>query len=597
MAGWKGRYEAPVAIALVLLVGITVLSIYRSSSIVLTHSTSVNVAITTATLVVALGAAYFALTEFVLYGLVASLLVGIGFLLLADSSLSSGLLPLLHPWFAGQEVGAAGWATLRVVGGALLVVAALYREASVPGPRRLPILTVIVGGALGLALMMALWPSVSGAPEPPEAVGRGIQGLAAALFFVAAALFWRAGELTGRAWFSWLALSFVLGGFAQVNYAIVTYPPSVVQVGDILRFLFFTGIVVALTGEWGRAFWRLRAQTRELAVLHELMMAPAVQSPDDVVNHATAVAAEALQGEARITLGAIPPVADAGACAGPLQNGQSSATSDDPSGAERTLAAPLFIRGEAVGRLLVSRPRGRPFNSRDVSLIGALAAQTGMLIERSSLYQEVAAGAVLEERSRLAREIHDGLAQHLAFLKMRVQWLQRSPSRVTEAHLRDMEGVLTSALAEARHAITTLRSDATSMSVADAIVSYAEEFGRVANFDLRVSREPQVPDVAPQARVELLRIVQEALNNARKHACAHAVDLRLGAIDELLRVEIKDDGAGFETGVRQEGHFGLEIMRERAAAIGGRLEVCSRPGAGTTVVAYAPASPPTGDSS
>ena len=91
---------------------------------------------------------------------------------------------------------------------------------------------------------------------------------------------------------------------------------------------------------------------------------------------------------------------------------------------------------------MASRDSTEVFSARDLHLLGALGAQVSILIERSLLYEEIAAGAILQERHRLAREIHDGLAQHLASLKMRVAWLQRSGNPVEVAELKSVEGVL-----------------------------------------------------------------------------------------------------------------------------------------------------------
>jgi two-component system nitrate/nitrite sensor histidine kinase NarX len=238
--------------------------------------------------------------------------------------------------------------------------------------------------------------------------------------------------------------------------------------------------------------------------------------------------------------------------------------------------------------LIVSRAAGNQFSTHDVRLLRAFGTQASVLLERSMLYEEVAAGAILQERSRLAREIHDGLAQHLAFLKMRVAWLQRSSKSDDTSQLKDIESVLETALIEARHAITTLRAEPEGTSTAEAIDAYAQEFGQVSGLTVEVTSDSDVADVGPKTRVELLRVVQEALNNVRKHAQASNVSITILPDGTGMAVTIKDDGKGFSSDQNLNGHFGLEIMRERAESVGGSLDVRSFPDAGTQVCIWVP---------
>jgi two-component system nitrate/nitrite sensor histidine kinase NarX len=238
--------------------------------------------------------------------------------------------------------------------------------------------------------------------------------------------------------------------------------------------------------------------------------------------------------------------------------------------------------------LTVARDGGDEFSTHDIRLIRSFGAQASILLERSLLYEEIEAGAILQERSRLAREIHDGLAQHLAFLKMRVSWLKRSPTSVDAQQLEDVEGVLETALIEARHAITTLRAEPQGTTTVEAIAAYAEEFGQVSGLEVQVTRAGMVPEVGPKTRVELLRIVQEALNNVRKHASASEIDIEVGPWESGVQVTVRDDGVGFEVDAEVRGHFGLQIMRERAESVGGRLEVDSAVRSGTAVTIWMP---------
>jgi signal transduction histidine kinase len=106
---------------------------------------------------------------------------------------------------------------------------------------------------------------------------------------------------------------------------------------------------------------------------------------------------------------------------------------------------------------------------------------------------------------------------------------------------------------------------------------------------VHVVHDTQVPEVGPRARVEVLRIVQEALNNARKHARASRIDIQVRARGRGVEVTINDDGSGFDTGQREPGHFGIEIMRERAESIGGHFDLTSSTEGGTRVRVWVPA--------
>jgi two-component system nitrate/nitrite sensor histidine kinase NarX len=266
------------------------------------------------------------------------------------------------------------------------------------------------------------------------------------------------------------------------------------------------------------------------------------------------------------------------------------AFNEGPGGREGYITG-LLADARHLGSLAVSRPHGSPFSAADASMLRALSAQTALLLERSLLYEEVAAGAILEERSRLAREIHDGLAQHLAFLKMHVAWLQRSTGRVESQQLNSIENVLATALTEARQAITTLRVDAKATTTAEAIASYLEEFGRISDLKLFVRQDDHLPEVGPKARVELLRIVQESLNNVRKHAGATDVSVLMTTAGGRFTICVSDNGKGFDTAGNREGHFGVAIMRERAESVGGKLVVKSGSGRGTTVEVSVPVPP------
>jgi signal transduction histidine kinase len=171
---------------------------------------------------------------------------------------------------------------------------------------------------------------------------------------------------------------------------------------------------------------------------------------------------------------------------------------------------------------------------------------------------------------------------------MRVAWLQRSPASVERKQLRDIEGVLATALTEARQAITTLRADSGATTTAEALAGYLEEFDHVSELDLEVDQDEQLPEVSPKVRAELLRVVQESLNNVRKHSGATKVHVSMMYRDGMFAIRIEDNGKGFDPSTTPEGHFGVAIMRERAESVGGTFEVTSVPGYGTQIEVRVP---------
>ena len=193
------------------------------------------------------------------------------------------------------------------------------------------------------------------------------------------------------------------------------------------------------------------------------------------------------------------------------------------------------------------------------------------------------ATAALEERARLAREIHDGLAQDLWYAKLKHSRLAQRADFVGETLQlsREVEGAIDAALAEAQHAVAAMRQGSDAGSIADALARHVDDFADRFAVRAEFTVEGQAPDVGPRVRAEVLRIVQEALTNARRHADATVVRVTLVAgVD--LRITIADNGRGFRPEDATPG-FGLESMRQRANLIGAVLSVASESQGGTRV--------------
>jgi signal transduction histidine kinase len=200
--------------------------------------------------------------------------------------------------------------------------------------------------------------------------------------------------------------------------------------------------------------------------------------------------------------------------------------------------------------------------------------------------------AAMEERTRLARELHDGLAQDLWLAKLRTGELLAMDGLPVEAR-RAAEGAAAAidvGLGDAREAVAALRSSAHADSgfcslVRSAVEEHGDRFGLRAEFTFEGDHTARI---APRTQAEILRIVQEALANVARHADATVVGVRLEISDDRITLRIADNGHGFDVASVGPESYGLASMRERAALIGGRFRITSSAEAGTLVVLTAP---------
>jgi two-component system nitrate/nitrite sensor histidine kinase NarX len=201
---------------------------------------------------------------------------------------------------------------------------------------------------------------------------------------------------------------------------------------------------------------------------------------------------------------------------------------------------------------------------------------------------------VAAERGLLARELHDSIAQGLAFLKIQVQLLRdalaRGEKAKVERALAELDAGVKESTADVRELLVHFRTRTTSETIVPALQTTLSKFehqsGLVTHLDVQGEGLPLPADT----QVQVLHVVQEALSNVRKHADAHEVwvDVRQGPD---FSVEVRDDGCGFEPGAPRddETHVGLRIMRERAERIGAQVELQSARGTGTRVRLSLPA--------
>jgi signal transduction histidine kinase len=259
------------------------------------------------------------------------------------------------------------------------------------------------------------------------------------------------------------------------------------------------------------------------------------------------------------------------------------------------LQAPVARSDVRVGILAVATRDRRVFSVADVDTLSALAIQVGLAMEAARLRDELKALAVEGERERIAREMHDGLAQVLGYVNTKSQAVERllDDGRVDEARqqLVELAVAARSVYVDVREAILSLSTPVPpERGLAYALEEYAEQYAESSKLAVRFKATPDA-ELAPLTAVvqsEVFRIVKEALTNVRKHASANRVAITMAREGDDLVVIVSDDGVGFDpqsVGSRCESwpHFGLAGMRERAESVCGTIVWRSKPGAGAEV--------------
>jgi signal transduction histidine kinase len=258
------------------------------------------------------------------------------------------------------------------------------------------------------------------------------------------------------------------------------------------------------------------------------------------------------------------------------------------------LGVPIVARGNVIAAFyLTDKDGAEQFTEEDQRLIEMLAAHAAVAIENARLTERSRELSIVEERNRLARELHDSVSQKLFGLVLTAEaattLLGREDGAAGEQVTRLGE-LAQEALTELRELIFELRPPSLEdEGLAATLRKEVDMLRRVHGRDIEL-RIAGAATCAPENEAEVLRVAQEALHNALRHAEAERIELRMEARDGRLVVTVADDGVGFDPdapGVRSR-RLGLTSMEERARALGGSLAVVSRPGEGTTVTLEVP---------
>ena len=248
------------------------------------------------------------------------------------------------------------------------------------------------------------------------------------------------------------------------------------------------------------------------------------------------------------------------------------------------MQVPLTVKERVIGEVVIEHSAPRSYTPQHAKLTQAIANQAAVAIENARLYAQAHELAAVEERARLARELHDSVTQMLFSASVIAEVLPRLWARDAadgRQHLDDLRILTRGALAEMRTLLLELRPTAlTEAELGELVRQLAEATtGRTrVPVTLTVDGERALP---PDVQIALYRMAQEALNNVARHAGASAVAVHLRCGPEGVELRIEDDGRGFDPQRVGPDHFGLQIMGERAADIGATLAIASAPGRGT----------------
>src|SRR5579859_2128666 len=267
-------------------------------------------------------------------------------------------------------------------------------------------------------------------------------------------------------------------------------------------------------------------------------------------------------------------------------------------------SVPIYAGDRLLGVLNVASEDWRELQPEELQLLHIISDQIGLAIQRARLSAEhtrsAARLATIEERNRLAREIHDTLAQGLAAIILQLETadalVEDRPQRAQEAVQRALR-LARGNLEEARRSVMDLRAASLqghTLPEALALLVQSESQQKEDGPVMQYHSSPMSDFPALPARVEmsLYRIAQEALTNARKHAAAQHMEITLSADEQWVRLEVRDDGSGFDPETVAQnvslGHFGLAGIAERVKLLGGRMCIQSEPGAGTLIDVFIP---------
>ena len=257
-------------------------------------------------------------------------------------------------------------------------------------------------------------------------------------------------------------------------------------------------------------------------------------------------------------------------------------------GVSTILTVPLLLNDRFLGVMTARRTGGEQFTDEHIQLSQALATQASLAIELTTLAERARGAAIVEERTRLARDIHDTLGQAFTAVLVQIEAARLSVGEpAADLHLARAADAARQGLAEARRSVWAVRADLEQTPVSDAIRAATERLTRHSDHHVSYDVKGASYSIDPVVKEVLLRVLQESLTNVMRHAHSRAIEVSLDVTEDYVELHVADDGRGFDSGEDGFG-FGLNSMRQRLEHVGGSLTVESEVDRGTRVRAHIP---------
>ncbi|WP_156887861.1 histidine kinase [Marinospirillum minutulum] len=242
------------------------------------------------------------------------------------------------------------------------------------------------------------------------------------------------------------------------------------------------------------------------------------------------------------------------------------------------LYLPVATAGRRLGTLDVAYPLGRQLSQRSVRLLQTLSDQLATAIYIQQQMQEGQQLSLLEERSIIARELHDSLAQSLSYLKIQISRLQKQQQKENtspkqQETLVEVRTGVNNAYRQLRELLTTFRLELDKPGLRAALEKTVEEFSERLGFLIFLEFDLPSDLLSPNEEIHVLQVVREALSNVMKHAKASSVKVKVRRRGDEVEVAVEDDGRGFNEANSPDQHYGLIIMRDRAVTLGGKINL------------------------
>lgn len=249
---------------------------------------------------------------------------------------------------------------------------------------------------------------------------------------------------------------------------------------------------------------------------------------------------------------------------------------------------PLQHDNRDYGLLKVALPTQVKTDREQHQMLAALADTIGAALANEGRKDQEHRVALMEERTAIARELHDSIAQSLSFTKIQISRFQSlqaksAESAVLDEVLSEIRSGIQAAYGQLRELLTTFRLQLNSAGLQTSLAATTQEFEDKANLSIELSSTLQNYPLTPNEEIHILQIVREALSNVLRHSDADSASIRLGLVDDMIDVRVIDNGDGFTAPVSGRNHYGQTIMLERAEILGGTVEFLNHSEGGAEV--------------